>query len=77
MRSSLDRGGKAWVLKAEIGGGYNESDEEGDDDGLNCQRYEVLSIPWTLRDVGTLLKRTNDMNSSGSRCFKSGIVLEG
>ena len=45
MRSSLDVGGKAWVLKAEIGGGDDESDKEGDDDGLNRQRCEVLSIP--------------------------------
>jgi len=44
-RSSLDGGGKTWVLKAEICGGYDESDEEGDDDGLDRQRYEVLSIP--------------------------------
>ena len=45
MRSSLDGGGKAWVLKAEVGSGYDESDEEGDDDGLYRQRCEVLSIP--------------------------------
>ena len=45
MRSSLDVGGKAWMLKAEIGGGDDESDKKGDDDGLNRQRCEVLSIP--------------------------------
>jgi len=45
MRSSLDVGGKAWVLKAEVGGGDDESDKKGDDDGLNRQRCEVLSIP--------------------------------
>ena len=44
-RSSLDGGGKAWVLKAEVGGGYDESDEEGNDDGLYRQRCRVLSIP--------------------------------
>ena len=45
MRSSLDVGGKAWVLKAEVGGGDDKSDKKGDDDGLNRQRCEVLSIP--------------------------------
>ena len=45
MRSSLDGGGKTWVLKVEICGGYDESDKEGDDDGLDRQRFEVLSIP--------------------------------
>ena len=44
-RSSLDRGCVTWVLKAEIGGRDNESDNEGDDDSLYRQRYEVLSIP--------------------------------
>ena len=37
-RSSLDGGGKAWVLKAEVGGGYDESNEEGNDNGLDRQR---------------------------------------
>ena len=34
-RSSLDVGGKAWVLKAEIGRRDDESDKDDDDDGLN------------------------------------------
>ena len=45
VRSSLNVGGKAWVLKAEIGGGDDESNKKGDDDGLDRQRCEVLSIP--------------------------------
>ena len=44
-RSSLDRGVKAWVLKAEVCGGDDESNEEGDDDGLDHQHCKVLSIP--------------------------------
>ena len=44
-RSSLDGGCVTWVLKAEICGGYDESNEEGDDDGLYRQRCGMLSIP--------------------------------
>ena len=44
-RSSLDGGGITWVLKAEVGSGYDESNEEGDDDGLYRQRCGMLSIP--------------------------------
>ena len=32
----------------------------------------MLSILWTLRDVGTQLKRTNWMDSSGSCCLRAG-----
>ena len=45
MRSSLYLGGKAWVLKAEVDCGDDESNKKGDDDGLNRQRCEVLLIP--------------------------------
>ena len=44
-RSSLDGGVKAWVLKAEVHGKDDESDKEGDGDGLDRQCCEVLSIP--------------------------------
>jgi len=44
-RSSLDRGDVTWVLKAEICGGYDESDEEGNDDGLYRQRCECYQYP--------------------------------
>jgi len=71
-RSSLDVGGKAWVLKAEISRRDDESDEDDDDDGLNHQCCEVLSIPWTLRDVGTLFRCTNDVYGSGSHCLRAG-----
>ena len=45
MRSSLDMGGKAWMLKAEICRRDDESDEDDNDNGLNHQHCEVLSIP--------------------------------
>ena len=45
MRSSLDGGVKAWMLKVEVRGGDDKSNEEGDDNGLDCQCCEVLSIP--------------------------------
>ena len=62
-RSSLDWGVMTWMLKVEEGGRCNKSDNKGNNNGLYRQCYEVLSIPWTLRDVGTLLKCTNDLNS--------------
>ena len=68
-RSFLDGGVMTWVLKVEEGGGYDKSDDKGDDNGLYRQRCKVLSIPWTLRDVGTLLKYINDLNNSGNHCF--------
>ena len=44
-RSSLDCGCKAWVLKAEVGGGYDESDDKSDDDGLYRQCCECYQYP--------------------------------
>ena len=45
MRSSLDGGVMTWVLKAEEGSRYNESNDKGNDDSLYRQCCEVLSIP--------------------------------
>jgi len=35
--SSLDRGGKTWVLKAVGGSGYDDDNDKGKDNGLYCQ----------------------------------------
>jgi len=58
-RSSLDVGGKAWVLKVEIGGGDNKSDKEGDDNGLYCR--ELLPV----RQVHSMGSKLGRRSASG------------